>query len=509
MAQPINIKANRMKSLDFGDHQGQLLTGNVYFEQTGSRVYCDRAEYDPREETLYGTGNVRITNPEGATVTGSQLYFDNRTHIAKVQGNVILKDGDLTLKTPWLQYHTQTKNGWYGSGGFIQDKETYLQSKTGRYEPNIKKLFFKGNVVLETDDYLIQTDTLSYETNTKKAIFTDYTQINTADEQIVLNEGYYLTEKKQGYFTSGFTYISKNQRILCADTAFLDKENDAGTARGHVWLFDSSENWMLYGDRGAYRKSLSYAEMFGHALAVNIENDSMWIAGDSLVSEKGLGANNQITRAIGNVKLKQGQTRSTANKLTHFQQDSSVRMRGKPVIWDSISRMSGDSIDIFLVNNKLRYGSLFPNALIVNQESDTFFSQIQGDSIFYALDTNQRINQSWVYRNGESIYYIKEDSVIQSAFKVTCKDMRFQFADNRIDKVFFYSEPKGALYPINQLPEDQKKLKRFIWDVQNKPKAYDFYPAFTPNIQKARYKKLNSIKPPKTRKSILWFLKHD
>jgi len=49
--QAINLKAKRMKSLDFGDHKGQLLTGDVSFEQGGSRVFCDRAEYDPLSET--------------------------------------------------------------------------------------------------------------------------------------------------------------------------------------------------------------------------------------------------------------------------------------------------------------------------------------------------------------------------------------------------------------------------------------------------------------------------
>ncbi|MEY3097690.1 MAG: hypothetical protein RL647_1280, partial [Bacteroidota bacterium] len=31
-------------------------------------VFCDEAEYDPATEDLVGRGNVRITNPDGATV---------------------------------------------------------------------------------------------------------------------------------------------------------------------------------------------------------------------------------------------------------------------------------------------------------------------------------------------------------------------------------------------------------------------------------------------------------
>ena len=506
-AQPINLKAKRMKSLDFGDHKGQLLTGDVSFEQSGSRVYCDRAEYDPQNETLKGAGNVRIVNTDGATVTGMILHYNNREQQARVEGNVILKDGSLILKAPWLEYNTQSKIGWYGGGGFIQDKETFLKSRRGRYDPNRKKLFFRGTVILETDDYLIQTDTLVYETNTKTAYFSDYTQINTADEQIILNEGYYKTEQKQGYFTKGFTYVAKNKRILCADTAFLDKENETGIARGRVWLYDSSENWMLYGQKGAYRKQLRYAEMFGDALAINTQNDSLWLRGDSIITEKSTAENFNITRGIGHVKMMQGSTRTTAQRLTHYERDSTIQLRGKPVIWDSISRMSGDSIDIYLKNNKIRNGSLYPNALIVNQESADYFSQIQGDSVYYALDTQQKIKLAWVYRNGKSIYYISENNEVNAAFWVSCTNMKFGFLNNKIDRVHFYDKPRGTLYPIDQIPEDKKQLERFVWDVENRPTRNTFQAPFTPQLLSARYRKISSIKPQPTPKPFFWFLK--
>ena len=496
-----------MKSLDFGDHKGQLLTGDVSFEQGGSRVFCDRAEYDPLSETLKGAGNVRIVNTDGATVTGMILHYNNRQQQARVEGNVILKDGSLTLKAPWLEYNTQTKIGWYGGGGFIQDKETFLKSRRGRYDPNIKKLFFRGNVILETEDYIIQTDTLIYETSTKTAIFNDYTQINTEEEQIILNEGYYKTEQKQGYFTSGFTYLAKNKRILCADTAFLDEQNKTGTARGRVWLYDSSENWMLYGDKGAYRKELNYAEMFGNALAINTEKDSLWLRADSIITEKDATKSFNMTRGIGSVKMMQGSTRATAEKLTHFERDSNIQLRGKPVIWDSLSRMSGDSIDIFLENNKIRFGSMFPNALIVNKESPNYFSQIQGDSVYYSLDSNQKIDLSWVYRNGKSIYYISENNEVNAAFWVSCANMKFQFVNNKIDRVHFYEKPRGTLYPIDQIPEDKKQLERFVWDEENKPNRNSFKPAFEPQFLIARYPKIKSIRPEPTTKSFFWFLK--
>jgi hypothetical protein len=287
----------------------------------------------------------------------------------------------------------------------------------------------------------------------------------------------------------------------------LDKQNEAAYASGHVWLYDSAEHWMLYGQQGAYRKGLSYAEMFGQALAINTEKDSFWIKADSLISDQDPVNGKQITRAMGNVKLLQGNSRSTAQKLTHFEKDSTILLRGKPVIWDSATRMSGDSIDIFTQNNKIKFGSLYPKALIVNQETSDYFSQIQGDSIYYSLDTQQHIEYSWVYRNGKSIYYIREDSSIGSAFSVNCENMKFDFLDNRIQQVHFYMSPKGTLYPIEQLPPDQKQLDRYIWDIENKPLLKDFQAPFEPKFQPARYTKIQSIKPISPKKPLFWFFK--
>jgi lipopolysaccharide assembly outer membrane protein LptD (OstA) len=76
-AQAISLQAGRMKSLKKGDKTVQWLRENVRFEQSGSQVFCDEAEYDPQTEDLLGRGNVRITNSDGATVTGRTLEYNN------------------------------------------------------------------------------------------------------------------------------------------------------------------------------------------------------------------------------------------------------------------------------------------------------------------------------------------------------------------------------------------------------------------------------------------------
>ena len=196
-SQPINLKAKRMKSMEVNGHKGQLLRGNVQFEQEGSVVYCDEAIFDPVDDILRGTGNVKITNTNGTKVTGNRLVYNNALKLARVEGAVKLTDQDLEIETPWLEYQTTSRIGNYGSGAFIKDGENYLKSRVGYYDPNHKQVRFKTNVILETPDYIIQTDTLVYHTEDKVAHFYRYTQINSEKEQIILFKGYYVRSTKR------------------------------------------------------------------------------------------------------------------------------------------------------------------------------------------------------------------------------------------------------------------------------------------------------------------------
>jgi lipopolysaccharide export system protein LptA len=505
-SQPINLKAKRMKSMEVNGHKGQLLRGNVQFEQEGSVVYCDEAIFDPVDDVLRGTGNVKITNTNGTKVTGDRLVYNNASKLARVEGAVKLTDQDLEIETPWLEYQTTSRIGSYGSGAFIKDGENYLKSRVGYYDPNNKQVRFKTNVILETPDYIIQTDTLVYHTEDKVAHFYRYTQINSDKEQIILFKGYYDTDKRKGYFTDGFNYTSNEQHLM-ADTAIFDETNGFGVAIGNVWMYDSSENAQVWGNRAIYRKGLHWVQVYGNALAVKADKDSMYIYGDTLTVWKDTVKRAQYTQALGSVRLFQKNNAATAGKLLYSSLDSTIRLRGKPVVWDSASRLSGDSINFQIEQKKLRYGSLFYHALIVMKEDSSHYSQIQGDSVFYQMDTQQRIEKSWVYRKGKSVYYIRENNEVTSAVSVESEHMKFAFNQNQIDKVHFYIKPKGAVYPLDQLPDDKRNLDRFIWDIQNKPSKLNQPIPFTPIYINTRYKKIPSIQPQKEEKSFFQFWK--
>ena len=133
----------------------------------------------------------------------------------------------MELSTPWIEYNTQTKVGWYGAGGNIIDKETTLSAKSGSYDPNKKTLFFKTNVVLTTPEYTVKTDTLQYRTDIKRAQFFAQTQLDYQNKIVVFQRGSYLTDAQKGEFFGRVALFDQGKTVVC-DTLYFNKISQLG-----------------------------------------------------------------------------------------------------------------------------------------------------------------------------------------------------------------------------------------------------------------------------------------
>ena len=78
------------------------------------------------------------------------------------------------------------------------------------------------------------------------------------------------------------------------------------------------------------------------------------------------------------------------------------------------------------------------------------------------------------YRESQSLYYLKSDEQVDGVNTVSSRDMRFAMLNGKIDKVYFYGEPKGTVYPPDELPSTESRLPGFVWDPERKPSAEAF-----------------------------------
>lgn len=479
-AQEIMLKADRMKGEKRRGENYQILRGNVMFEQSGSVVTCDEAEYNTVKEELEGFGNVRITSSEGAVVTGNRLFFDNKNKTARVDGNVTLRDKNMVLTTPWIIYHTDTRVGYYGAGGKIVDDELTLTSRTGSYSPAQSMLYFRHNVVLTHPEYTVKTDTLQYSNRTGNAWFFSFTEIQSEENTILCNYGNYNTQTGQSYFTRNAALINKENTIR-ADTLSFNRNTGIGHANGRLWVKDTSQNISIFGNKGYYDKNRKYTRVMGNTLAKKMEKngDSLMLRADTFIYVADTTTQKRYLHAFHRTSLWRADFSGTADSLTYQADDSVFNLYGKPVLWNENTRLNADTMRIFIANSRVKFMHLRQKSFIAMQEDTAHYSQISGTNMDNYFTEDNKLKTVRVKGEGKSVYYIKEkDSAVTSANAVQYNNMQIDLDSNRVSGVRFYGNPSGTLYPLSDFPKEQKILPGFVWDEDNRPTAPEFKPPF-------------------------------
>ena len=71
----------------------------------------------------------------------------------------------------------------------------------------------------------------------------------------------------------------------------------------------------------------------------------------------------------------------------------------------------------------------------------------------------------------ESISYPQDDDSAYTGMNRSSSDLiDIYFANKDVNKVKFVNDVNGIMYPIRQIPEDQKLLKYFKWLDNRRPK---------------------------------------
>jgi hypothetical protein len=91
------------------------------------------------------------------------------------------------------------------------------------------------------------------------------------------------------------------------------------------------------------------------------------------------------------------------------------------------------------------------------------FNQAKGADLGGKFVDNA-LNQIKLHKNTELIYYMyDENQELLGVNKTICSEIELQLENGDIRDIIFRVNPDGTIYPIEQFPEEMKKLEGFIW----------------------------------------------
>jgi len=449
-------------------HNARKLVGNVKLRQDEVTMECDSALFYNTSNAVDAFGHVFIYD-NLTKVRADSLKYDGNNKIAVLTGNVRVIQDSATLETSRLIYNSQLKYAAYYNGGKILSRDMTVTSRKGYYFTIIKKVHFKGDVEVKSKEYNLLADTMQYDMEKEISYFIGPTVITMRNEVIHCESGWYDSKTDISSFGKNTRLQSEAQKIQ-TDSLYYNNNTGLGNCYKYFRWTDTTMNAILIGKRAVFLREQARVTATDSALLIYlVDNDSLFLSADTLKSRKDTIADFTEFFAFHKVKIFKSNLQGVCDSLSFSFKDSTIRMYYEPILWSEENQLTGDSISMLLVNEKIDRVELYPNGFIINKAHEELFNQIKGRHIFGYFKEGS-LNKMLVEGNGESIYYGTDDkNAFIGANRAICSNMWIYMKDAQVNRIAFLAKPDATFFPIQTINPSEFRLKGFLWKEEFRP----------------------------------------
>ena len=461
----------------------------------GALIESDQAFFYAKQNYFRALGKVVFTQGDSLRMTCKTIEYDGKTKKAFAQGNVYLERPDMTLRTEELNLDRINEKAFYNTPGIIVDSTSTLTSNQGQYFMDQKKYRFISDVTINNPEYIVNSEQLDYFTESNQAYLYGNSKIEGETYTVLCERGFYDMDREKGIFKQNATLFYDN-KIIKGDSLYFESERNYAAATKNISIVDTINNSIITGNYGEIFKERDSAIITRRAMAVNIiDQDSLFIHADTLVAtgpeEK------RILRAYYDVRILKSDLRGRSDSLYLDESIGLTKLLKKPltkqqeqvfteknyheknpVLWFDESQMTGDEIQLLSDTKTNKLDSLKIDGRVFIIEKDTLsedgYQQIKGGLLRGAFKES-KLDNIVITKNTEMVYYLYNDEDLQliGIDKTTCSALKMQFVDGQIDEITFLVSPNGNVYPVDELPENDRTLKGFTWRILQRPETIE------------------------------------
>jgi len=468
---PKQVEIINADVLEFDQRYGKdtkRLIGNVQFKHDDVYMYCDSAHFNSAENIVDAYSNVHIRQGDTLHLYGDKIKYMGNTKFAEIRSNVRLIQGKTILTTEFLDFDRIKNVGYYFNKGKIVDGENELTSLTGYYYTQTREAFFKTKVLLKNPEYKMYGDTLKYNTRNKTAYFFGPTTIVSDSNLIYCENGWYNTKTEISQFNKN-AYLTNKKQILKGDSLYYDRKKQQGRAFRNIQMIDSMQNVILYGNKAQYNELTQASMITDKTLLVQIiEKDSLFIHADTISTSVDTSGKYKNIRAYHKVKMFKTDLQGKCDSVFYSLRDSVIQLHRNPVLWSDMHQLTADYIEIHTKNNNVDYIDLQRAAFIISREDTIRFNQIKGKNM-KGFFVNNKLYKVDITGNGQSLYFPKDKDQLVGANKAESTNMTIYIKDKKIERIKFITKPNATMSPIEDIQNNDLKLKDFKWLEKYRP----------------------------------------
>lgn len=461
------------------DERVASYTSRAVLARGSTKITSRRGSYLLNERLAVFADSVVVIDTN-FVLKADTLNFDTESQIALFQGPTsIEREGNLMYCEDGF-YNLKTGNAEFiGKASFVKEEQRGRADRF-RYNDSLGIITLIGNALILENDRRVTGDSIVYFQKEEKGEihgdghFEDSTRVIDAGE-------IYFNEKNKSLITRSGASFAEGDIILDANILEYDDESGQGRAQGQVIWRDTANDVAIFCDLLNYNKKSEYVEALGERpyMAVILDSDTMFVSGDTLISEKLPTADTLSSdsirriRIFHNVKIFKSDMQGLCDSLVYSERDSAFTLIRDPFIWSDTSQFSSDTIRVYLKDKTVDHVHQIGNSLIVNSTDLIYFNQIQGKQIWTFMQEGKP-HQTIVEGNAQTIYFALDDEdAYIAANKSICSKIRIAFKERKIDDITFLAQPKAEMLPMNTAGLKDIRLEGYVWNYDNRPESKD------------------------------------
>jgi lipopolysaccharide export system protein LptA len=178
----------------------------------------------------------------------------------------------------------------------------------------------------------------------------------------------------------------------------------------------------------------------------------------------------RMLAAYYGVRFFSNEMQGKCDSLYYNVKDSVIHMFYEPVIWSGGSQLSAEYMEIHSKNGDVEHVIMKTSAFIVSEENPGLYNQISGKDMFGYVREGELYRVD-VSGNAETLYYPLEEDGVVGINKAASANLIIFLKENKPDRIRLRGSPGAILYPMEELPPQERLLRNFQWLDEIRPKS--------------------------------------
>lgn len=177
-----------------------------------------------------------------------------------------------------------------------------------------------------------------------------------------------------------------------------------------------------------------------------------------------------VARAIGRARFFRQDLQGVADTMIYQEYDSMLYLIRKPIVWSDQKQVYGEKINVHFNDSTVDRADLPEKGFMAEYIDEDFYNQLSGKKMT-AYFENDELRRLEVEGNVETIFLpMENDSTYNKLVNVESSFLTIDMKDRTLDKLKFWPETTGSIYPLFLVKRAQQYLQGFQWFEPLRPK---------------------------------------